>query len=149
MFRLQWDDNQFVTIGNLQKLNNNDKNYIFNYILDDLKDKSDYYKETAINSIVFTYAIREGRSPEKLLISKIQYQDHKLPITMDPLKYGKLLFQQNNKYAIQINDTDVAIIIVEKEYNEVNLFRKGTLKYKYTDKLINKETFIRNLGKKE
>jgi hypothetical protein len=77
MFRIQWIDNQFVTIGNLQRLNNNEKDYIFNYILDEIKDKSDYYKETSIKSIVFTYAIRDGNSKEKVLSTNIQY--HKYP----------------------------------------------------------------------
>jgi DNA polymerase type B, organellar and viral len=152
MFRLQWIDDQFVTIGNLQRLNNNDKDFIFNYILDDIKDKSDYYKETSINSLVFTYAIKDGKIPDKLLSTKIQYhkyQDHKLPITMDPLMYGKLLFHQNNTYAIQVNETNVAIIIIENVINNVKIFRKGILKYEYKDKWIDAETFIRKLGRKE
>jgi DNA polymerase type B, organellar and viral len=152
LFRLQWIDNQFVTIGNLQRLNNNEKDYIFNYILDEVKDKSDYYKETAIKSIVFTYAIRDGKAIEKVLSTNIQYHNyhhHNLPITMDPLEYGDLLFQQDNSYAVQINDTDVAIIIVEDNLNKVKIYKKGRLRYEYTDKKLDSNTFSRLLNKKE
>lgn len=39
LFRLQWSDNQFVTIGNLQKLNKDDKDYIFDYLSEEIKNK--------------------------------------------------------------------------------------------------------------
>ena len=152
LFRLQWNDNQFATIGNLQKLNNDDKDYIFNYILDEIKDKSEYYLEQSIISIVFTYAIREGRALEKIVSKDTQfhhYQHHKLPITMDPLKYGDLLYKNNNDYAIQINETNIAIISIDEGLNKVKLFRKGKLRYEYTDRLIDNQTFIRTLGNKE
>ena len=152
LFRIQWDDNQFATIGNLQKLNNDDKDYIFNYILDEIKDKSEYYLEQSIISIVFTYAIREGRTLEKILSKDTQfhhYQHHKLPISMDPLNYGELLDQIGDKYWVQVNETNVAIISIEDKINKVKFFRKGKLRYEYTDRLIDNQTFIRTLGNKE
>ena len=152
LFRLQWSDNQFVTIGNLQRLNNKDKDYIFDYILEEIKDKSDYYHEQSIISIVFTYAIRDGRALEKSLSNNIQfhnYQHHKLPITMDPLNYGDLLYKNENNYVIQVNETNVAIISIENDINEVKLYRKGKIRYEYTDKWLDNQTFIRTLGNKE
>ena len=43
LFRIQWTDNHFVTIENLQKLNKEDENYIFNKIIEDMIDKGGYY----------------------------------------------------------------------------------------------------------
>jgi hypothetical protein len=68
---------------------------------------------------------------------------------MNPLEYGDLLFQQDNSYAVQINDTDVAIIIVEDNLNKVKIYKKGKLKYEYTDKKLDSNTFSRLLNKKE
>lgn len=117
-----------------------------------MKDRSDYYYEQSIISIVFTYAIRDGRALEKIISNKIQfhnYQHHKLPITMDPLEYGDLLYHNDNNYAIQVNETNVAIITIEDDLNKVKLYRKGKLRYEYTDKWIDKITFSRTLGRKE
>jgi hypothetical protein len=44
LFRLEWSNGQFVTIGKLQKLNKEDKDYLFEYIMKNMEDKSDYYK---------------------------------------------------------------------------------------------------------
>src|SRR5205807_2456147 len=137
---------------NKTKTINDDKDYIFNYILDEIKDKSEYYLEQSIISIVFTYAIREGRALEKIVSKDTQfhhYQHHKLPITMDPLKYGDLLYKNNNDYAIQINETNIAIISIDEGLNKVKLFSKGKLRYEYIDRLIDNQTFIRTLGNKE
>ena len=65
LFRLQWSDNQFATIGNLQRLNMEDKTYILNKIVDEMVDKGGYYLEHSIISLVFTYAIRDGKAIEK------------------------------------------------------------------------------------
>jgi hypothetical protein len=50
--------------------------------------------EESINSLIFTYAIRKGKALEKVINTNIQYHNyqlHKLPITMNPLEYGKLI----------------------------------------------------------
>jgi len=44
---------------------------------------------------------------------------------MDPLKYGDLLYKNNNDYAIQINETNIAIISIDESLNKIKLFRKG------------------------
>jgi hypothetical protein len=66
-----------------------------------MEDRSDYYLETSITSIVFSYGIRNGKAPVKTITSSVQhhfYQHHKLPITMDPLNYGNLIRTKDNEY---------------------------------------------------
>jgi len=105
--------------------------------------------------MVFSYNIKNGRAKDKVLLENninIQYQDyqhHKLPITMNPLEYGILIEQTDNKYYIQINKTNSVIINQINNVNEVKFYRSGKLKYIYTDKIINNTTFIRSLDNKQ
>jgi len=54
--------------------------------------------------MVFSYNIKKGRAKDKITLDNIiniQYQDyqhHKLPITKNPLEYGILIDQIDNKY---------------------------------------------------
>lgn len=67
---------------------------------------------------------------------------------MDPLKNGKLLDKIGNKYFIQINNKNVAIITQLEYQNEVKFFKSGDLTYEYIDRIINETSFVRILGKK-
>ena len=150
LFKLEWGNGQFSTIGKLQKLNIEDKNYYIEYILKYMDDKSDYYKEQALKSIIFSYTIKKGRAKDKITFDNIDlryqyFNHHKLPITMNPLKYGKLIEQIDNKYTIQVNKTNVAIITQYDEYNDVKFFKEGDIIYEYKDHKINESTFIRSL----
>ena len=152
LFRLQWSDTQFVTIGNLQRLNKEDKDYILDFIMEEIKDRGEYYLEQSIISIVFSYGIREGRALEKVIQTQVQYhnyQHHKLPITMDPLQYGRLIKNIDNTYFIQINDKNTAVITQFKDHNEVEFYRSGILYYKFIDKWLDELSFTRIIGKKE
>jgi hypothetical protein len=96
-------------------------------------NKGDYYLEQSIISLVFSYGIREGRALEKEINTQVlyhNYQHHKLPITMDPLEYGRLIKTIGNIYFIQVNDKNTVIITVFEDYNEVEFYRSGVLCYK-------------------
>jgi hypothetical protein len=71
------------------------------YILNNFEDKSEYYKEQSIQNMIFSYTIKKGKAKEKVTFENIKleyqnYQHHKLPITINPLNYGKLLNQIDN-----------------------------------------------------
>src|ERR1700761_3509858 len=72
------------------------------------------------------------------------YSHYKLPITMDPLKYGKLIEIIGNKYIITLS-TPTNIAVVEQINNEnlVRIFRKGELKFEYKEIKISDIKFIR------
>jgi hypothetical protein len=155
LFRLKWADGTYVTVGKLQRLNKEDRDFILEFIINEIEDKSEYYKTTNIISMVFSYNIKNGRAKEKLILENIinipyqDYQHHKLPITINPLEYGKLIEQIDNKYWIQINKTNSVIINQVNNVNEVKFYRSGELKYIYSDKIINDLTFIRCLDNKQ
>jgi hypothetical protein len=153
LFRLQWSNGEYVTIGKLQKLNKEDMDYILNYIIDEIEDKSEYYKTNSIQSMIFSYNIKKGKAKDKITLGNqnLQYQDyqhHKLPITMNPLEYRKLMEQTDNKFTIQVNETNVAFITQEEDKNIVKLYRKGDHVYNWIDKYVDKNTFIRVLNNK-
>jgi hypothetical protein len=121
-----------------------------------MDDKSEYYKEELLKSMIFSYTIKKGRAKDKItfdsLNSTLSYQyyyHHKLPITMNPLNYGKLINQKDNVYIIQVNRTNIAIITQFDEFNEIKFYKEGDLVYEYKDHKINENTFIRSLANKK
>lgn len=74
------------------------------------------------------------------------YSYYKLPITIEPLKYGKLLDQTNNKFIIQLTTKNVAVINHYEKENFVRIFKNGDLVLEFRDKFINENSFIRTLN---
>lgn len=61
-------------------------------------------------------------------MTNLKYQNHlhyKLPITINPLEYGKLIEQFDNKYIVQLNTNNIVIIKQIENDNFVKFFRKG------------------------
>lgn len=155
LFRLKWANGEYVTIGKLVKLNKEDKDYLLDYILSNMEDKSEYYTEQLINSMIFSYSytIKKGRAKDKITFESINisyqnYQHHKLPITMNPLEYGKLIEKTDNKFTIQVNKTDLAIIIQDGLNNHIKYYKEGNLTYQYRDLKLTHNKFIRILDNK-
>jgi len=154
LFRLQWTNNQFVTIGKLIKLNKEDKDYLFDFIIGNMDDKSEYYNEYLLKSMIFSYIVKKGKAKEKITFDNLDlryqyYFHHKLPITMNPLEYGKLIYKQKNVYTVQVSDTNIAIITQQDNNNLIKLYRKGDIIYEYKDIKINDSTFVRHLENKK
>jgi hypothetical protein len=104
--RMRRDNGQIATIGQLQRLNKDDKDYLFKYLLDIIELKTDGYEDVPINAIIFSFAFRSGLAPLKGIQTDVKYQYYhhfKLPITMDPLKYGKLLHKKGNSLVMPVS----------------------------------------------
>jgi hypothetical protein len=56
---------------------------------------------------------------------------------MDPLKFGKLLDQTNNKFVIQLTKKNVAVINQYEKENFVIIFKNGDLALEFRDKFLN------------
>lgn len=82
-------------------------------------------------------------------MNNIKYQNYshyKLPITMDPLKYGKLIEQIDNKFIITLTTpTNIAVITKINNENFVKIFRKGELMFEYKEFKISDIRFIRTI----
>jgi hypothetical protein len=76
----------------------------------------------------------------------IKYQNHshyKLPITTNPLEYGKLIEQIGNKYIIHLNTFNILIINEKDNENFVKLFRKGEFIFEFKDSKLSENSFSR------
>src|SRR6266566_1378169 len=51
------------------------------------------------------------------------YQHYKLPITLNPLKYGKLILNIGKQFVIQVNRTNIALITQFDNLNHVKFIR--------------------------
>lgn len=125
LFRVRTTNNQIFTIGNLQKVNKNDLKYLLEYIKASLYIKSDEYMEILIKEIIFSFGIRAGSIEDNQLNdtnSKIMfegYRNYKLPATMDPKKYGKIIYEDIKEnsifYIVQV--TPLTIAKIEEIYD--------------------------------
>jgi hypothetical protein len=81
-------------------------------------------------------------------MNKIKYQNYlnyKLPITMNPLEYGKVIEQEDNKYIVQLNTSNIVIIKELDNENLVKFFRKGELIFEFKDFKKSEFSFIRTI----
>nr|UEP17203.1 hypothetical protein [Russula sp.] len=82
-------------------------------------------------------------------MTNLKYQNYlhyKLPITINPLEYGKLIEQIGNKYIIQLNTTNVVIIIQKENENYIKFFRKGELMFEFKDVIKSDISFVRTIA---
>ena len=152
LFNIQWSSGESEYLGRIQKLNKEDKDYILDKIIYEMVDRGDYYEPEAIISLVFKYSIREGRALREQInfnTNYSRYPRHKLPITIDPLKYGNLMTKIGNIYIMQVNQKNIAIITQKDDVNEVEYFTSGELKYKYTDRKVNNSIIVRTIENKQ
>ena len=77
------------------------------------------------------------------------YKHYKLPITINPLDYGKLIYTADNIYIIQITSRTIAVIFQNDLFNEVKFFKEGDLAFIYKDHKLDDNTFIRSLDNKK
>lgn len=68
---------------------------------------------------------------------------YKLPITIKPLEFGKLIDQIGNKYIIQLNTTNVVVILQKENENYIKFFRKGELMFEFKDIKKSDISFVR------
>jgi hypothetical protein len=81
-------------------------------------------------------------------MNKIKYQNYlnyKLPITMIPTEYGKVIEQFDNKYIVQLNTSNIVIIKELDNENLVKFFRKGELIFEFKDFKKSEFSFIRTI----
>jgi hypothetical protein len=80
------------------------------------------------------------------MIKYQNYKHYKLPITLNPMEYGKLIIQLQDLFVIQINKTNIVLLKEFKEYNHIKLFREGDFMFEYKDHKQKENIFIRSLN---
>jgi hypothetical protein len=85
------------------------------------------------------------------MIKYQNYKHYKLPITINPLEYGKLIIKIDdlNLFIVQINIRNIALIYQYDEFNHIKLYKKGDFALEYKDHKISNNEFVRNLENKK
>jgi hypothetical protein len=82
------------------------------------------------------------------MIKQQNYKHYLLPITINPLDYGKLIIKidELNLFIIQLYKTNIALIYQYDEFNHVKFYREGNFMCDYKDHITSKNIFIRSLN---
>jgi len=153
LFRIVYPNDIYNTLGQLQRLNKNEQNYYISYINDILSLKNNEYKSLPITKIIINYGIRDGITFKKENIKSKniifhRYKNFNLPVTLNPLEYGNLIYYDKfyKFYIIQIRPMIIAKIIYSKKRNKVDIIKSDKVILSYEDKVINSNTFERIIG---
>ena len=118
--------------------------------------KSEYYNETQIESIIFSYGFKEGKLLEKEKIKANvnfqHYKNNKLIISYNPLDYGYLIskieFDNYVQYILQTKEKTIVKINKFDNYNEVSFIIDGNTILNFKDEFISDNKFTRILDNK-
>ena len=139
-------------IADLIRANFSDQDLFINYLTERLGILVDSYNIVNYDKIVFSYLIRDGLTDKNRLIlhpEKYEVNDHnfnnlKLPLTINPLEYGSLLAQQTfsdkTRYIVK-NDIRVYTIDVTEHTNSVRI--EGAVDLTWVDTKISDDLFKR------
>ena len=131
LFKINYVNNGFSTIGRLQKLSSNDKDWYINWIINNMDFKSEYYNETQIESFIISYGFKEGKISDKNNFNtNLNYQNYKnnnLVISFNPLDFGKVfsITKLDNEilYILQGKDNLVVKILSSENQNTIEIFK--------------------------
>jgi hypothetical protein len=156
LFKIKYINGQTLSIGKVQRLNKIDKNWYSNFILAFIDLKNNYYNETPIESLIFSYGFKNEKLSEKetinLNVNIQKYENNKLVISYNPLDYGKLIlkneFEDYTQFILQTKENLLVKINKFEVYNEVELVLRGESILKFRDEWISENKFIRILDNK-
>jgi hypothetical protein len=110
----------YRTLGNLRKVNFDDKELFIEYLTNRLGSLTESYVAHPISRITFTYVIKEGLAPEDraLLNPSViennafthRFYNLNLPISMNPSEYGDIVV---DNHPIKINGETINRFMVE------------------------------------
>lgn len=157
LFKIKYQGSDYTTIGKLQRLNLSDKDWYINWIINNMIYKSEYYNETPVESIIFSYGFKDGLAPVresfKTKLNFQNYKDNKLVISYNPLDYGKLIseFKWDNyiQFVLQTKDNYIVNFLKYDNYNLIEIVSGGDIIIKFRDEFISENKFLRILDNKK
>ncbi len=126
LFRIVTKNNIYKTVGPMKIFNITPENFeqYKKYILEQVNFMESGYSDLEIIKIVFSYGLREGqadlRFTSKLGNVKIpvtatqNYMHYKLPVFMDPLAYGNIIFSNSELTIAQSENGNTYHILQNK-----------------------------------
>jgi DNA polymerase type B, organellar and viral len=157
LFKIKYNNGEFVTIGKLQRINFSDKDWYINWIIDNMEFKSEYYNETQIESLIFSYGFKTGKIENKSNIPRplnfLNINKMDLPISMNPDNYGSLVikneFDKYTQFILQNSDKITIIFDKFENYNEIEFKTGNKSLIKFRDELISENKFVRSIHDKK
>jgi len=157
LFKIKYINNDYATIGNIQRLSHIDKDWYINWIINNMEFKSEYYNETQIESMIISYGFKDGKIDVKNVInSNLNYQyynNNKLVISFNPLDFGKLISKSElvneTLYFLQNKNNKVIKILNSKNKNSIEIFKDANLIIKFEDLKLSDSKFVRILENKK
>src|ERR1700712_2702630 len=156
LFRIQFEDKTFRTIGNLQKINHTNFTILYKLLTNLLSILSDDYKNLAVINIIFSYKIIDTDNKKSKIdtnniksnkIPTFKFYGYNLPLTIDFKLWGRQILHENNHYLIKRINSDLLYdITVEPLGNIVNIIDSNNiniLKFKDIPDLNNINSFTR------
>ncbi len=155
LFRVEEESGIWSTLGQMKKVNKDSIEYFTHFVTSILELKADNYKEMRIKRIAISFGIRDGKieSPKTFqALKENQYQNYKhykIPNTMDPYKYGDVIYhdQNQNIFIVQVGHFNQAVIKQTPTGNHVDIYNKGQLILSYEDRYLSDDRFERSIGK--
>ena len=164
LIRIKFINNTVITIGRLQQLNKEDDQYLVTYINNLIGLQTDAYLSEPIKEIIFDYGIRSGLAKPNVSsmasnkANTQRYYNKKLPLSFNPLDYGKVLRQTvtNTGYSYTIYKNNKTTCIIDQvitdipggeKYNLVDYIIDGVSMFTWKDTWISDVSFTRELGK--
>jgi hypothetical protein len=156
LFKIKYISGQTLSIGNLQRVNTNDKNWYSEFIINFIELKASFYKETQIESLIFSYGFKDGKvkNKQEIIYDGLyqNYNNYQIPISTNPMDYGLLINKIDMKDSVAYflhNEKGLTIAIrTYIDHNLIEFFKSGTTLLKFTDELIDKNKFMRRIGNK-
>lgn len=153
LFKIKYLNGDIVTIEKLQRLSKADLNWYIDFIINSMGFKEQYYNETQIDSILFSYGFKKGAIPSKEIHefkgTQLKYKNFNLPISTKPEDYGKIIFNKKNIFVIQNDKGQTINFEILEHYNSVEYFKNGTFLLGFKDFLVESNKFIRVLANKK
>src|ERR1700704_710224 len=156
LFRIQYEDKSFRTIGNLQKIDKSQFSSLYRLLTDLLSILSNDYKTLPIINVVFSYKIidTENKSPKidsnnikTHTLPTFKFYGYNLPLTMNIKKWGTILSQENNHYLIKkLNSELLYDITIEDLWNIIKIKNSNNmtiLTFKDIPDINNNNSFTR------
>lgn len=162
-FRGLSSDSTIFTLGQMIRVDINEDalKFIINKLQAVLAIKDEGYKTKSINAVIFNYGFIEGKAPidnrmPEVSNMHLNYRHYKLPITLDPLKYGFCIYEEAREndhfYILQSKNGNNYKITMYKDpeldlvTNTVEVIRSGVSGLIYIDQEIKNGVFTRTIG---
>jgi DNA polymerase type B, organellar and viral len=157
ILKIKYVNNDFVTIGKLQRLNFSDKDWYIDFIIENIKFKSEYYNETQIEEIIFSYGFKKGTIPNKNNLNQdvksVIINNINLPISLNPIDFGILSktidIENGQLFILQNNKGETVMFSKFNNYNEIEYLKNGISLIRFKDEIISENKFVRIIDNKK